>query len=333
MNKVTHVLMGVALLLAIAQPASAQKRKFTQVIDSLLTARYKRSNIDTNYVVRPQTKWTVTARVNMYGSRIKSEGITKGLTEGMPFEMQLDAKNKATVSASVSYMGLSLSMSLNPAKLIGKYKDLEIDLRSYGPRFGFDISYQDANNFEGWYKERGVRQDLKTTDDMFRLRTLYANAYYAFNYRRFSYPAAFVPNYIQRRSAGSFLLALSGHIQYGEIDNGTEKMDFKMNNLSLGVGYGYNFVPGRGWMLHASLLPTYVVLSKTSLNINDKDAPFDHHFPEGIITARVGVIKQIGSNKFAGLSSVYNHTFVGDKDNLSVSNQKWNTSFYFGFRF
>ena len=92
MNKVTQVLMGAALLLTIAQPVSAQKRKFTQVIDSLLTAKYKRSNIDTNYVVRPQTKWTVTARVNMYGSRIKSEGITKGIPQGLPFEMQLDAK-------------------------------------------------------------------------------------------------------------------------------------------------------------------------------------------------------------------------------------------------
>ena len=317
------------LFAAFASLASAQERHgFFQTADSLLSHRYWSSDIDTNYIVRPSTRWTVTGRINFSGAQVQDEGVA----DGIHFRSQLDADYKTTVSVGLSYLGLSLNLSLNPAKLSGKYQDYEMNIMSYGKRMGFDFAYQYARNFKGWH-ENDNEARIALPADILSLKTLNFNAYYAFNHRRFSYPAAFVPNYIQRRSAGSFLLALSGHIQYGEIDNGTEKMDFKMNNLSLGVGYGYNFVPGRGWMLHASLLPTYVVLSKTSLNINDKDAPFDHHFPEGIITARVGVIKQIGSNKFAGLSSVYNHTFVGDKDNLFVSNQKWNTSFYFGFRF
>ena len=50
--------------------ASAQKLR----LDSALAARYYRmGNIDTAYISRPKTKWTVTARINVSGSQIKME--------------------------------------------------------------------------------------------------------------------------------------------------------------------------------------------------------------------------------------------------------------------
>ena len=45
-------------------------------------------------------------------------------------------------------------------------------------------------------------------EGILQVKTLNVNAFYVFNYRRFSYPAAFSQSYIQRRSAGSFLLAI-----------------------------------------------------------------------------------------------------------------------------
>lgn len=311
------------------QQVDAQKVfKLNRRIDSLLTAKYKRADIDTNYITRPQTKWTLMGRLNMSGSRIKAEGIENGQN----FETEFKADNKTTLSVGVSYIGLSLSFALNPAKLLGKYHDYELNFRSYGKRIGFDISYQDARNFKGWYEKESLRQEITTSEDMFKLRTLNVNAYYVFNHRRFSYPAAMAHSYIQRRSAGSFLLAVSGQGQHGKANSDTQTMDFKMTNIGIGAGYGYNYVPEHGWLLHLSTLPTLIVYSNTSLNTGDTKIPLHYHFPELIITTRAAVVKQIGSNKFAGLSAVYNYSRIGHEDNLAIRNQKWLARLYFGFR-
>lgn len=331
-----QLLVIVAIFIATTIRVDAQKVfKINHFIDSVLTVKYWRANVDTNYVTRPQTKWTLIGRFNVSGSKIK----TKGQEYGQSFETELSADKKATVSVGVSYLGLSLNLSVNPAKMLGKYRDYEIGFRSYGKRFGFDISYQDASNFEGWREVGGVRKNITTSEDMFRLRTLNVNAYYAFNQRRFSYPAAFAHSYIQRRSAGSFLLAASGHGQHGEVSAGNtedgadgKNIDFKMTNIALGAGYGYNYVPARSWLLHISLLPTFIIYSKSTFSVDDTDISLHRHFPEAIITARSAFVKQIGSNKFAGLSVVYNYTGVGDKDYLSVRNQKWLARLYFGVR-
>ena len=299
-------------------------------IDSVQMIRYWRPNIDTNYVIRPQTKWTVTGRFNLSGAQI----MAKGQKDGYHSEAKMTADFKSTFNVSVSYMGLTLGFSLNPAKMFGKYHDYELGFRSYGRRFGFDIAYQDAHNFKGWTDVRGDRKDVKTTsEDVFRLRTLNVNAYYVFSPRRFSYPAAFSHSYIQRRSAGSFLLAASGQGQHGKVNAYGRSMDFKMTNIGIGAGYGYNYVPARGWLLHLSTLPTLIVYSNTSLDIDDTSLPLHYHFPEVIITARGAIVKQIGRNKFAGLSAVYSYSRIGHKESLYVRNRKWLVHLYFGFRF
>lgn len=330
MRKPLFVVILIGILLTGTLQASAQKvYKLNRFVDSVLTVRYWRANIDTNYVTRPQTKWTLVGRFNVSGARIRSTGTDNG----QHFETKLQADYKSTVSVGVSYLGMSLNLSLNPGKLLGKYHDYELGFRSYGKRFGFDITYQDASNFKGWREVEGVRRDITTSEDMFKLRTLNVNAYYVFNHRRFSYPAAFAHSYIQRRSAGSFLLAASGQGQHGKVnEEGSQPMDFKMTNIGIGAGYGYNYVPGKGWLLHISALPTFIVYSNTSLTTGDTETSLHYRFPEIIVTARAAVVKQIGSNKFAGISFVYNYCRIGDKESLNVRNSKWLSRLYFGFR-
>ena len=316
--------------------ADAQKKTFKEKvsllghrIDSALTKRYWRADIDTNYVIRPQTKWTLLGRFKVSGARIWTEREVSGEC----FESMMKADYKTTVSAGVSYVGLSLYLSLNPAKMFGKYHDYELMFRSYGRRFGFDITYHDAHNFKGWYEWEGVRQNVTTTtEDVFKLRTLNVNAYYVFNARRFSYPAAFSHSYIQRHSAGSFLLAASGQGQNGKVNAQGQTMKLKTTNIGIGAGYGYNWVPARGWLVHISALPTFIFFSKTSVLVDDMKVPLHYHFPEVIITGRGAIVKQIGRNKFAGLAGVYSYSHIGDKKSLAVDNQKWFAQFYFGFR-
>lgn len=81
----------------------------------------------------------ISARANVSGAKIESEG----MDQGVHFKSEMEAYQKATLSLGVSYLGISLSVALNPAELIGKYRDFELNLNSYGRRFGFDIIYYD----------------------------------------------------------------------------------------------------------------------------------------------------------------------------------------------
>lgn len=44
------------------------------------------------------------------------------------------------------------------------------------------------------------------------------------------------------------------------------------------------------------------------------------------------IVKQIGNNKVAGFSMVYNFVNIGDEKKFALKNQKWLIRFYFGFR-
>lgn len=295
-------------------------------LDSVLTVKYWRADVDSVFITRPKTKWTLAGRFNISGAVVRNEGVH----DGIPFESRLTADYKKTLSVGANYMGLSLNLALNPAKLLGRYSDFEINVNSYGNRWGFDFIYQNAHNFNGWYDFEGQgRRDLPS--DVFKLKTLNVNAYYAFNGRRFSYPAAFSQNYIQRRSAGSFLLAMSGQAQEGA-SSGSADMYYHVTNLAVGGGYGYNYVPARRWLLHLSALPTIIVYSHATLTTDDVRVPLHYHFPEIIFTGRAAVVRQLGHH-FTGLSLVLNITNVGYHDNLAIYNSKWRARAFYGIRF
>ena len=329
-------LYRILLLAALSSQGSPLiAQNFFQRVDSLLTLNYRKGDVDTMYITRPTRKWTVTARINVSGAKIETEGIdhltsSPGSSEsGQHFKAEMEANEKATLSVGVSYLGLSLSAALNPAKLLGKYRDFELNFNSYGRRFGFDVIYQDAKNFKGWHDQEGMGR-IELPDGMLSVKTLNLNAFYVFNSRRFSYPAAFSQSYIQQRSAGSFLLAASGMGQHATLD-WDQEMQLKMTNIGLGAGYGYNYVPGRGWLLHISALPTFIVYSNTSMIFGDSHIPLHYHFPEAIITGRGAVVRQWG-NKFFGMSMVFNFTNIGHEESLAVHNIKWRIRTYFGLR-
>ena len=321
MKKILAIFLAVMGPLAL--PLSAQN--LFQRFDSVMTEKYRKGDIDTAYIVRPRTKWTVKARFNLSGATIESEGIE----DGQHFKSEMTADYKSTLSMGISYLGISLNTALNPAKLLGKYNDYELNINSYGNRFGWDFIFQNAHNFTGWHDHEGMER-IELPADMLSVKTLNLNAYYAFNGRRFSYPAAFSQSYIQRRSAGSFLLAASGMGQQAKLD-WNQKMELKMTNIGMGAGYGYNYVPAQGWLLHISGLPTFIVYSKTSMTFGDNRVPLHYHFPEVIITGRGAVVRQRG-NKFYGLSMVYNFTNIGNEESLALHNQKWRLRAFFGFR-
>ena len=55
--------MLLAAVCGMSMPLSAQG--LLQRVDSVLTTRYRKGGVDTAYVMRPQTNWTVRTRLNV----------------------------------------------------------------------------------------------------------------------------------------------------------------------------------------------------------------------------------------------------------------------------
>ena len=101
------------------------------------------------------------------------------------------------------------------------------------------------------------------------------NAYYFFNHRHYAQAAAYSFSKFQRRNAGSLLAGVSVshrnftllyrdtpeelrdqafYDEYGDDADDIEETMFDYTDLSLNVGYGYNWVLSRQWLINATAL-------------------------------------------------------------------------------
>ena len=104
MKRLRSILLFAAMS-SLVLPSSAQS--ILHRADSILAARYNRQGkFDTSYITRPLTKWTFTARMNVSGAKLETEGFENG----RHFKSEMEANKKATLSLGVSYLGFSLSV-------------------------------------------------------------------------------------------------------------------------------------------------------------------------------------------------------------------------------
>lgn len=298
--------------------------------DSLLAGRYARVNYDTLYIHRPPGRWTVKFRGNVSGSTIETEG----RKDNTPFRAHVESDYRGTMSAALTYRGISLALAINPAKLAGRSKDNEFNLTSYGNRFGFDVTLLSSKTYKGHVSMGQER--VSVSKGMVSQRALNVNVYYAFSGRRFSVPAAFSQSYIQKRSAGSFMLGMSFDGQNTDIDAvtaiGVGRVKLNIVELGIGAGYGYNLVAGRRWLFHLSALPTFNVFVHSHIADGDERVNLHYKFPSAIVTGR-GAAVYSWRNKFLGASMVFNYSGLGDKQRLHVRRTKFRLRAFFGFRF
>ncbi|MDO4165342.1 MAG: DUF4421 family protein [Bacteroides sp.] len=297
-------------------------------MDSILAARYYRKNIDTAYITRPQQRLTLKARVNLSGAGMDVYGTTdKG---SMTTNLKTDFRT--TLSIAAVYRGIGVGLALNPLKWSGRSMDYEINLNSYGNRFGGEIVYLSSKTFHGdMTSDTGIQQIGKgfVAQDALNL-----NLYYAFNYRKFSFPAAFTQSYIQRRSAGSWMLGLSSELSRVKLTAGEEfgitDGNVRMAEVGIGGGYGYNLVAGR-WLFHISSVPTLIFYIHDRMVVNGNRLRMRYSLTNAIITGRGSVVYSHG-NRFYGASCVFNFSSVGDENYLQIRRTKWRVRMFAGFR-
>lgn len=336
MMRIIKSLIFVVMLLAFADEVVAQALTHAERrarVDSVLAARYYRTPYDTNYVVRPEGKLTLKLRLNQTGNDFHA----KGMVNDIYSKADLKTSHKTTMSIGASYRGISAAVAINPAKIKGVYKDYEFNLNYYSSRLSLDLSYQRSETLAGDIVGDRGEQHLQSDD--VTLKVLNIAGYYTFNHRRFSYPAAFTQSYVQRRSAGSWLAGIS--YQGGSIKT-TDNLKARSPNapdvriyighLGIGGGYGYNWVPSRKWLLHLSLLPTFVVYNRNNMTVNDERKEAQHMQFNMIFNERAAIVYNFSPRYFAGATAVVNNSVFKD-DAVTVNQNKWRARAFIGMRF
>ncbi len=331
--KYKYLLLILSLLTALT--AAPQKRTFRQKLarlDSTLSARYYKIPYDSNYVTRPDGRWTLKVRVNQTGNKFHTKGTVNDITH----KADLGTSHKTTISLGASYRGLSAAFSLNPAKIKGIYNDYELNLNYYSSRISLDFSYQRSESLSGDVIRNGEPRRMEEGD--VKMKVINVAGYYAFNHRKFSFPAAFNQNYIQRRSAGSWLAGIS--YQGGSINTLDElkerspeapEVTIKFGHLGIGGGYGYNLVLGKKWLLHLSALPTFVVYNRNKLIVNGEEREVSHMRFHMIFNERAAVVYNFSSRYFAGATLVMSNS-VFDNSAVTINQNKWRARAFVGMR-
>lgn len=324
------VLSGVSVVDAKAQKLTQQQRR--ERMDSALAARYYRISYDTNYVTRPEGRLTLKVRMNQTGNSFHA----KGTVNGIDSKADLKTSHKTTFSLAGIYRGIGIGVAINPAKWKGIYEDYEFNLNYYSSKISLDFSYQRSESMAGDIR-RGDRMEQMESGDI-SLKVVNLAGYYTFNHRHFSYPAAFTQSYIQRRSAGSWLAGISyqgGSIKtrdaLKERNPNAPDVRIDVGHIGIGGGYGYNWVLGKKWLLHFSMLPTFVVYNRNKFTVNDELKKAKRMRFNMIFNERAAIVHNFSSRYFAGATLVMNNS-IFDDDVVVVNQNKWRARAFFGMR-
>lgn len=312
--------------------AQSRLKKFWTKVDNVLAERYYRTSYDTNYVVRPEGRWTLKLKGNQTGNSIHA----KGTINEVYSRADLSTSHKTTISIAAGYRGISASYSINPAKLKGSYEDYELNVNYYGSRVSFDASYQRSTSMSGNI-ERGAGKSRMEQEDV-KMKVFNISAYYCFNHRKFSFPAVFNQSYIQRRSAGSWLAGVS--YQGGSIHTTDELklrrpeapvVTIKFGHLGIGGGYGYNLVLWKKLLLHLSVLPTFVVYNRNKIVINEESRSVGSVRFNMLFNEHAAIVYNISPRYFVGATLVMSNSLFNDKD-IVINQNKWIGRAFVGVR-
>ena len=318
------------------ETAQTQEKKpgLGKRITNKLSNKYYTTKYDTNYVARPKEKWLLRLLGNQTGNYIHA----KGTVHDVYSKYDLHTKTNYTVGLEVNYCDIAATFSINPAKIGGDYNDYEFNFEYHGQMISFDINYLRATSLTGDIK-LGNMDHLD--EEGLRMNVVNASAYYIFNNRKFSYPAALFQNYYQLRSAGSWLAGLT--VQSGSIKTTdalkernplAPEVHLTFANVALGGGYGYNFVFGQcsQWLLHLSALPSLVVYKHNRLTVNG-DEMKDHGLCFNMLfNERAAVVYHFTPRFNAGASLIMSNS-IYNNDNIKINQNKWLARAFFGVRF
>ena len=240
-----------------------------------------KSKVDPKYIEVPDKPWRVILRYKENGVNVDYEHSVDfpATNERAEWKLCFEPPVASSVGFWVGYRGTGISYSKSLTKNAGRYYSFSTTGAKYGFNFRLRRFKTDDAEFSGKGYKDG-QQDGEPYDTAFSMpspvwiRSVYVNGYYVFNGRRYSQAAAYNQSVIQRHSAGSFLLGATwcqSSFDYSDMANGYFMIfgdgisRIKVHQANLGVGYGYNWVPLRGLVVNAMVMPTVSIYNRVKV--------------------------------------------------------------------
>lgn len=228
-----------------------------------------------------------------------------------------------------------------------KNNGTSFDLSLYSPKFGLDLMYLKTGNNYRIQRAKGFgdipRERYAIEFDGLNVNIKEANLYYIFNNKHFSYPSAFSQTTIQRISCGSVILggSISTHdLEFNKDqlpgfikENMNEDMmirHIKYTNLSLSVGYAYNWVFAKDFLASMALSPVLALKASKSSDTGENATGFFNRFNIDMLV-RAGVVYNNG--KYYIGASYLGRSFGYNQRNFSLNNGYGTLQVYAGFNF
>ena len=311
--------------------------------DSILDVRNAKITTDTFYVARPQETWTFRAKVDGFGEMMHLRFADMAGNKGNYY---LNADPKITLGIMANYRGISASFSLSPSKILSDISDMMSAINYYNNTFGIDFTFEKVNAFRGRTNLQSKTHKLSSATNM---RQLAITGYYVFNGKRFSLPAVFNSTWVQKRSAGSFLVQAAfntGRVKIGDdLETNVDVLSIPnridMNSFAIGAGYGYNLVAGKHWLLHGTAQPSLMVWQNYKLHTTETNTETGEKAEEVnkmdtgrlnfFIVGRLGAIYS-WERYFIGLTSVIQHSKSGKDSDFALRDTQWQVRAFFGWR-
>ena len=252
-----------------------------------------RNKVDTNYIEVPAKPWRAILRYKEnsvdvdYFQRLDFPEYN----QSAEWELCFEPPRASSIELWVGYRGTGVGLSLSLAKNAGRY----FSFSSTGAKYGLNFRLRHFNTSTATFTAKGY-EDGKLTEEYEEknnmlspvwIRSAYINGYYVFNGRRYSQAAAYNQSVIQRRSAGSFLLGATWYqssFDYSDIRNalfmliGHGLHRIKVHQANIGFGYGYNYVPTRGLVINAMVMPNVSVYNRVKVYKYD----FNYNLAEAV---------------------------------------------------
>ena len=333
------------------------KRVMTRVTDGLVTGvRYTEDKIkevgkqinaiDTNYISPNLYNLAFMLEHSTWYEHYQLGTNQNNLIQKLNFSPNLGTKMGIYFGWRWIFLGYTFDVEDLFGENKNKPKKKEMSLNIYSSKFGMDLYYRKTGSDFKLRSQEGFNLDEQIKNIQFdglQSNIIGLNAYWIFNHKKFSYPAAYSQSTNQRKSAGSFMagFSYSRHkilFNHNKLpgpmkENLNPQLQFnkiKYSDYSLGFGYGYNWVFAKNWVSNLSLLPG-IGFKKSKIDDNDfKDEHWIKDINFNLIT-RAGVVYN-NSKYFAGASLVM-HTYDYRKPNLSVTNSFGTLRIYAGFNF
>ena len=257
------------------------------------------------------------------------------------------------------YLGwrwIFLGYSVDVSRPSSAGKSTEFDFSVYSSKVGGDIVYIHNNGQFRLRKTQGFDgvdkfQFSGTNFHGLEVNTLSLNAYYIFNHRRFSYPAAYNQSTLQKRSAGSVIMGFRYDKQkltfdYTQLPSPLSERhsvasvmsdELKFSRLSyqdfcLSAGYAYNWVCVRNCLLSISATPALGYRAEKGTKVKYNKLLYNAiRYVAVDFIGRAGFVWNTG-DKFAGVSYI-THLYGYHSRHLTIANSVNYLNVYAGFYF